>query len=97
MTEETIAARLGQVRARVAAACARSGRSVQDVTLIAVTKGFQSEAIREAAAVGLRDFGENRLQEALDKIPELSDLSGITWHMIGHLQTNKVKPRNRAL
>jgi pyridoxal phosphate enzyme (YggS family) len=61
------------------------------VALIAVTKGFPAAAVREAAAAGLTDFGENRVQEAESKIRELADLPGVTWHMIGHLQTNKVK------
>jgi pyridoxal phosphate enzyme (YggS family) len=61
------------------------------VTLIAVTKGFTAAAVREAYEAGLRHFGENRVQEAQEKAPALGDLRGVTWHMIGHLQTNKVK------
>ncbi len=91
MNGETIAARLGQVRDRIAAACARSSRSPEEVTLIAVSKGFGAAAVREAAAAGLTDIGENRVQEAADKRPEVEGVSGISWHMIGHLQTNKVK------
>lgn len=91
MNGETIAARLAEVRDRVAAACERSGRSPEEVTLIAVSKGFGAAAVREAAAAGVTDIGENRVQEAADKRPELADVSGVTWHMIGHLQTNKVK------
>jgi pyridoxal phosphate enzyme (YggS family) len=79
------------VRERIALACARSRRRPEEVTLIAVTKGFPSFTVREAAAAGITNFGENRVQEAAQKLPELADLSGITWHMIGHLQTNKVK------
>jgi pyridoxal phosphate enzyme (YggS family) len=89
MTE--ISERLKDVRRRIADACARSGRQPEDVTLIAVTKGFGAGAVREAWAAGLRDFGENRVQEAQGKLAELGDLSGVTWHMVGHLQTNKVK------
>lgn len=59
------------------------------VRLIAVTKGFPAAAIRTAYTAGLRDFGENRIQEALDKQAELQDLSDATWHLIGHLQSNK--------
>jgi hypothetical protein len=87
VSEETIASRLEGVRARIAAACAKSGRSVDDVTLVAVTKGFGVDAIREAIAAGVKDIGENRVQEAAGKHDAVS---GVTWHMIGHLQTNKV-------
>jgi len=88
----TIAERLAAVRARVEAACARAGRSPAGVTLIAVTKGFSAETVREAFEAGLRHFGENRVQEAAEKLPRLLDIrSDVTWHMIGHLQTNKVK------
>jgi pyridoxal phosphate enzyme (YggS family) len=88
---ETIAARLAQVRARIAAACGRSGRSADEVTLIAVSKGFSAAAVREAVEAGVADIGENRVQEAAEKRPALQGLRGVTWHMIGHLQTNKVK------
>jgi hypothetical protein len=91
MASHTIAERLQQVRERIAAACRRSGRTPGDVTLIAVTKGFPAESIREAHDAGIRDFGENRVQEAQEKAPALADLRDVTWHMIGHLQTNKVK------
>lgn len=71
-------------------------RSIQDslpgsVKLIAVSKKVGPAAIREAYAAGIRDFGESRVQEAQDKIEQLQDLSGITWHFIGHLQSNKAK------
>ncbi|MDY6898459.1 MAG: YggS family pyridoxal phosphate-dependent enzyme [Cyanobacteriota bacterium] len=71
-------------------------RSIQDslpesVKLIAISKKVDSAAIREAYAAGIRDFGESRIQEAQDKIEQLQDLSGITWHFIGHLQSNKAK------
>ncbi|WP_427160891.1 YggS family pyridoxal phosphate-dependent enzyme [Aliinostoc sp. HNIBRCY26] len=61
------------------------------VRLIAVTKQMPTEAIRAAYAAGIRDFGENRIQEAATKQAQLQDLSDITWHFIGHLQTNKAK------
>ncbi|HEV2499058.1 MAG TPA: YggS family pyridoxal phosphate-dependent enzyme [Terriglobia bacterium] len=77
-----------QVRERMAAACARSGRRQDDVRLIAVSKMFPAEQIRTAYAAGLRDFGENRVQEAAAKRLALQDLD-ITWHLIGHLQSNK--------
>lgn len=78
------------VRERIAAACARSGRSPSEVTLIAVTKGVAAEAIRKAIDSGITDIGENRVQETADKRPSVADVD-VTWHMIGHLQTNKVK------
>ena len=88
----TIAERVEAVRLRIAGACRRSGCSSDEVTLVAVTKGFTSEAVREGAAAGLRHFGENRVQEAQAKLPQLTDISPpLTWHMVGHLQTNKVK------
>ena len=92
MRVSTTADRLKAVRLRIAGACRRAGRSPEEVTLVAVTKGFPHEAIREATATGLRHFGENRVQEAQDKLPQLANLSPRpTWHMVGHLQTNKVK------
>jgi pyridoxal phosphate enzyme (YggS family) len=92
MQVSTIAERLEAVRLRIAEACHRSGRSPDEVTLVAVAKGFPPEAVREAAAAGIRHFGENRVQEAQAKLPLLADLSPRpTWHMVGHLQTNKVK------
>ena len=81
---------VAQVRERIAAACRRSGRGPEDVKLVAISKTFPRESIRAAYEAGLRDFGENRVQEAAAKRPALSDLS-ITWHMVGHLQTNKAK------
>ncbi len=88
----TIAERVEAVRLQIAEACQRRGRSLDEITLVAVTKGFPPEAIREAVAAGIRHFGENRVQEAQSKLPQLGDLSPRpTWHMVGHLQTNKVK------
>jgi len=81
---------VAQVRERVAAACRRSRRGPDDVKLVAISKTFPPECIRAAYEAGLRDFGENRVQEAMAKRPVLSDLS-ITWHLVGHLQTNKAK------
>jgi len=63
-----------------------------DVRLIAISKKVSVEKIREAYGVGIRDFGENRIQEALEKQEQLQDLNDICWHFIGHLQTNKAKP-----
>ncbi len=88
----TTAKRVEAVRLRIAEACRISGRSLGDVTLVAVAKGFPPEAVREGAAAGLGHFGENRVQEAQAKLPLLANLSPRpTWHMVGHLQTNKVK------
>ena len=73
-------------------ACERGGRSPEEVRLVAVTKGVPTWAIQEASAAGIRDFGENRVQEAQAKRPELSVLGEhVTWHMVGHVQANKVK------
>jgi hypothetical protein len=81
---------VAHVRERIAAACRHSGRAPDDVKLVAVSKTFPPQSIRAAYEAGLRDFGENRVQEAAAKRPVLSDLS-ITWHFVGHLQTNKAK------
>lgn len=86
-----MAARLAAVRSRMDAACARAGRSPADVTLVAVSKLKPAEAVREAYALGLRDFGENYAQELRDKAAELAGLEGLRWHAIGPLQTNKAK------
>ncbi len=76
---------------RIAQACQRAGRSPSEVTLIAATKTAPPSAIRDAFTAGLRNFGENRVQEARAKIGELADLtSQLVWHMVGKLQTNKV-------
>jgi pyridoxal phosphate enzyme (YggS family) len=87
---ETQAQRIAAVRSRIAAACARAGRAPGDVTLIAVSKTHDAAAIATAYAAGLRNFGENRVQEALPKIASLRN-DGIrpVWHLVGHLQTNK--------
>jgi len=92
MRVSTIAERVEAVRLQIADACLRSGRSPEEVTVVAVTKGFPPEAVREGFAAGLNQFGENRVQEAQAKLPLLADLAPRpTWHMVGHLQTNKVK------
>ena len=86
----SIAGNLALVRARIAAAAQRSGRDPSSVTLVAVSKTFGIEAVREAAAAGQRDFGENRVQEALQKIAQPTDVP-LRWHLIGHLQSNKAR------
>ena len=80
---------LKDVEARVCAACERSGRKREDVTLIAVSKTKPVEMLKEAYETGCRDFGENKVQELVDKYEVLP--KDIRWHMIGHLQRNKVK------
>ena len=85
-----IAERLASIRRRIAEAAARSARSAADVRLIAVSKTFPIERVREAYAAGQREFGENRVQEALHKIAQGSDMD-IRGHLIGHLQSNKVR------
>jgi pyridoxal phosphate enzyme (YggS family) len=74
--------------ARVSARIAAAGRNPDEVAIVAVTKGFGVEACREAMAAGMRLLGENRVQEAL---PKMEVVPGAQWHLIGHLQTNKVK------
>jgi pyridoxal phosphate enzyme (YggS family) len=85
-----IAARLSDVRARIAEAAARAGRSAADVRLVAVSKTFPVDAVRAAYDAGQREFGENRVQEALQKIDASADMP-IRWHLIGHLQSNKAR------
>ena len=87
---DDIAERLSGVRQRLAAAAATAGRLPGDVRLLAVSKSFSLEHIRAAAAAGQTDFGENRVQEALQKIEGSADLR-IRWHLIGALQSNKVR------
>jgi pyridoxal phosphate enzyme (YggS family) len=88
--ESTIAARLNEIRGRIAAAALSVGRNPSSIRLIAVSKTFPIEAIREAYAAGQRDFGENRVQEAQQKIAAATDLV-VRWHLLGHLQTNKIR------
>jgi hypothetical protein len=85
-----ISENIARVEDRIAAACRRSGRRREDVRLVAISKSHPLEAIRAAFAAGLRDFGENRVQEAQAKLPALADLRA-TWHLVGHLQTNKAR------
>jgi pyridoxal phosphate enzyme (YggS family) len=90
MPADIIAQRIDEARDRIAAASARASRSPDDVTLIAVAKGFGPDAVLAAIAAGIRDIGENRVQEAQAKRNALPDSApSVTWHMIGHLQTNK--------
>jgi pyridoxal phosphate enzyme (YggS family) len=91
----SIAVRLETVRARIAAAADRSGRDPSSVTLVAVSKMFGADAVRAAWDAGQRDFGENRVQEALQKQTATADKE-IRWHLIGHLQSNKAKKAVQA-
>ena len=90
LTQMSIAENVAQVRDRVVDAARRAGRSPDEITLMGVSKTFPAESIREAYATGLRVFGENRVQEFAGKAAALRDLPGAEWHLIGHLQTNKV-------
>jgi pyridoxal phosphate enzyme (YggS family) len=88
----TIASNIQQVHAQRVAACGAAGRPAQSVTLLVVSKTFPAEAVREAHAAGERQFGENYVQEGLDKIAALADLRAeLTWHLIGPLQSNKTR------
>ena len=85
----SIAENIAQIREQIAAAARRAGRNPADITLMAVSKTFPVESIRDAYAAGLRVFGENRVQEFAGKANALRDLPDAEWHLIGHLQTNK--------
>jgi PLP dependent protein len=88
----TIAENVQRVRAQVADAAARAGRKPDEVTLVAVTKTFPVDVVLAGYAAGLRDFGENRVQEGEEKIAAASaQTREARWHLIGHLQSNKVK------
>jgi pyridoxal phosphate enzyme (YggS family) len=87
----TIQSNLQAVNARIAAACTAAGRDRASVQLVAVSKTWPAAAVQEAAAAGQSEFGENYLQEALDKIATLSALN-LHWHFIGPLQSNKTRP-----
>jgi PLP dependent protein len=88
-----LAGRVAAVRERIARAAARAGRPPEDVLLVAISKTFPAEAVREAFEAGLRELGENKVQEADSKIVALGDLrpAGLRWHLVGHLQGNKAR------
>ncbi|KAA5922619.1 YggS family pyridoxal phosphate-dependent enzyme [Achromobacter xylosoxidans] len=95
MTEvDTMAIRLAGIRQRIAQACERAGRAPDSVTLLPVSKTFEVDAIREAMALGLARFGENKTQELRQKAAALAG-QGLQWVLIGHLQTNKAKDAAR--
>ncbi|WP_165720253.1 YggS family pyridoxal phosphate-dependent enzyme [Bordetella trematum] len=87
---DSMASRLAAIEHRISQACQRAGRAPGSVALLPVSKTFDARAVREAAALGLRRFGENKTQEIRQKADPLADL-GLSWVMIGHLQTNKAK------
>jgi pyridoxal phosphate enzyme (YggS family) len=89
-TAAIIQENIARVEERIAAACRRSGRARSEVKLVAISKTHPAESIRAAFDAGLRDFGENRVQEAKAKRPALADLDA-TWHLVGHLQSNKAR------
>ncbi len=80
-----------KIREEIEKACAKVRRKPEEVKVLAATKTRNLEEIKEAYKAGIRLFGENRVQEAREKIPNLRELQGAQWHMIGHLQRNKVK------
>lgn len=88
--DQSIAGNLHDVRSRIDAAARRAGRAPGDVLLVAVSKTFGADHVRAAYGAGQRDFGENKVQEALQKISETADIE-VRWHLIGHLQSNKAK------
>ena len=90
--QQDIAAGAERVRERIVRSCERAGRDPGSVTLVAVSKGQPAEAIVAAAEAGVRHFGENRIQEAVPRIEEAT-AAGVeaTWHLVGHLQSNKAK------
>ena len=86
----SIANNLAEVRDRIAESARRAGRQASDVTLVAVSKTFGADRVREAWHAGQREFGENKVQEGLQKIADTADIPA-RWHLIGHLQSNKAK------
>jgi hypothetical protein len=92
---EQIRERLARVRQRIARAAERAGRNPEEITLIVVTKTFDPATIQQAVEAGARDLGENRVQEALDKVDKVK-ADNLRWHLIGHLQSNKARAAARA-
>jgi pyridoxal phosphate enzyme (YggS family) len=86
-----VAERLADVRARIEAACARAGRDPESVRLLPVSKSQSPKSIMEAYAAGIRIFGENKVQELVEKVEELAGVADLSWALIGHLQSNKAK------
>jgi len=88
---DELAERLAGVRAGIEDAAARAGRTIDEITTVVVTKFHPARLVRDLHALGVRDFGESRHQEAQPKVAELADLGGTTWHFIGQLQSKKAK------
>ena len=89
----SIGSNLQEVKRRILGACAQAGRDANTVTLLAVSKTFGADSVRQALAAGQHAFGENYVQEALAKIDELAPLRPqLEWHLIGPLQSNKTRP-----
>jgi pyridoxal phosphate enzyme (YggS family) len=86
---EQIRERLVRVREQIARAAERAGRSAEDITLVAVSKTFDSATVQQAVDAGARDLGENRVQEAITKVAMVK--GNVRWHLIGHLQSNKAR------
>ena len=91
MDASQLKGRLQAVRERIAAAARRAGRTPEEITLVAVTKVFPADAILRAYELGVRDFGENYVQEFEGKYPAVAALEGARFHFIGHLQSNKTR------
>src|SRR3974390_1120040 len=89
---DALAANLRSVRAEIARSAETAHRTVDSITLVAVSKGHGAGLIRAAATLGVADFGESYLQEALPKIEQLGDQPQLVWHFIGRVQTNKTRP-----
>lgn len=92
LSTEQIESNLASVRTRIAQAAERAGRDPESIGLVVVTKGYPASAVRAAHGLGLRRFGENRIEEALPKLDELADLDQLEWHMVGHVQSRKAGP-----
>lgn len=90
-TASNLQANLAAIRARIDAACIAAGRDPAEVRLLPVSKTVDESVLRAAHAIGVREFGENKVQEALAKSEAMADLPGLRWVLIGHLQTNKAK------
>ena len=99
MTEQTITTRAAVVQEEIERACQRVGRDPATVTLVAVSKMHPPESVVEAAKAGLRHFGENRMEEALEKIPAVQALTDapLVWHMVGHIQSRKARQATRGI
>lgn len=90
-SDSTLHANLEAIRARITAACRQVGRDPAQVRLLPVSKTVAEDRLREAYALGLRELGENKVQEAMGKAEAMADLADLRWVLIGHLQTNKAK------